>query len=257
MVARGAEDPGWRLFAAEPATLDWAAAALRAARTALESPRGDWRCGGTWFVGVDALDNGRDGSVAGVTLAGRAVAEAVRRHGPQVWHRAQLSAVRPGYPLPSEGERPAAFDFRLKRDAAHVDGLIAEGAQKRRFVREPHAFILGIALNDTGPGASPLAVWEGSHLRMRAAFRGALAGTAPADLGRIDVTAAYQAARRQVLADCPRRLVHLKAGEAVLIDRHLLHGVSPWAEGAEAPPEGRVIAYFRPQLAEVAAWLAG
>ncbi|MBS0564715.1 MAG: phytanoyl-CoA dioxygenase family protein [Proteobacteria bacterium] len=257
MVARGAGAPGWRLFAAEPATLGWAAAALRAARTALERPGGDWRCGGTWFVGVDALDNGRDGSVAGVPLAGRAVAEALGRHGPQVWHRAQLSAVRPGYPRPSDGESPAAFDFRLRRDAAHVDGLIAEGADKRRFVREPHAFILGIALNDSGPGASPLAVWEGSHLPMRAAFRDALAGTAPADLGRTDVTDAYQAARRRVLAECPRRLVPMKAGEAVLIDRHLLHGVSPWETGAEAPPEGRIIAYFRPQLADVAAWLAG
>jgi hypothetical protein len=37
--------------------------------------------------------------------------------------------------------------------------------------------------------------------------------------------------------------------------RHLLHGVAPWAAGAKAPPEGRIIAYFRPLMPDVASWL--
>jgi hypothetical protein len=34
----------------------------------------------------------------------------------------------------------------------------------------------------------------------------------------------------------------------MLIHRLALHGVAPWAEGAEAGPEGRMIAYFRPEF---------
>lgn len=246
---------GWAHFPAEPASSAWAAAALSKAHAVLSSPRDDWRAGGTWFVGVDALDNDPDGAVARTPLAGQAVAEVARLFGRRPWHRAQLSVIRPGYPQPSAEETPAAFLFRLKRDAAHVDGLIAEGSDKRRFVREPHAFILGLALNATTPDASPLAVWEGSHKIMRDAFRAAFAGTDPNAMDQADVTGPYQEARREVFRTCPRRLIHLAPGEAVLIDRHLLHGVSPWVDSAEAPPEGRIIAYFRPQCASVAEWL--
>ncbi|MBE0554438.1 MAG: hypothetical protein IH625_12180, partial [Rhodobacteraceae bacterium] len=42
---------------------------------------------------------------------------------------------------------------------------------------------------------------------------------------------------------------------ATLMHRLCLHGVAPWADGAIAAPEGRVIAYFRPELASVADWL--
>lgn len=46
-----------------------------------------------------------------------------------------------------------------------------------------------------------------------------------------------------------------RPGEALLVHRLTLHGVSPWAEGAIAPPEGRITAWFRPLLASVADWL--
>jgi hypothetical protein len=39
------------------------------------------------------------------------------------------------------------------------------------------------------------------------------------------------------------------------VHRLCLHGVAPWAADATAPPEGRMIAYFRPMLRSVAAWL--
>jgi len=35
----------------------------------------------------------------------------------------------------------------------------------------------------------------------------------------------------------------------------MLHGVSPWEQGADAPEDGRIIAYFRPQLSRVVDWI--
>ena len=46
-----------------------------------------------------------------------------------------------------------------------------------------------------------------------------------------------------------------QVGGAVLLHRLLIHGVAPWAEGAVAPPEGRMVAYFRPVLPSVEDWL--
>jgi len=44
-------------------------------------------------------------------------------------------------------------------------------------------------------------------------------------------------------------------GEALLLHRMILHGMAPWADGAAAEPEGRIIAYFRPEFADVQDWL--
>jgi hypothetical protein len=253
MVGNMAEK-GWSGFPADPDTRRWAEAAWRRARTVLAESTEPWRCGGTWFVGVDALPNDEEGRIDGIPLAGAAVAAARVRFGPQRWHRAQLSVIRPGYPRPSPEESPAAFAFRRDRAAAHVDGLIADGPDKRRFVAEPHAFILGVALSEADPDAAPLVVWEGSHHLIRAALGEALAASANPDWGQVDITDAYQTARREAFARCPRRALPLRPGEAVLLDRHLLHGVAPWADTAQAAPEGRAIAYFRPMLSSVALW---
>ena len=247
---------GWLSFPADAGTLDWVAAALPVAREVLARPGGDWRCGGTWFVGVDALPNDGVGAVAGVALGGAAIEAAMRLCGPLTLHPAQFSVTRPGYPQPSPDESETAWRFRKNRDAAHVDGLLAEGVEKRRFVREPHAWVLGIALTEADAAASPLVVWEGSHLRMGRAFGAAFAGHAPDSWGDVDVTDAYQAVRREVFENCHRVPVPLRPGEAVLLHRHLLHGVAPWADGALAAREGRAIAYFRPELRSVAAWAA-
>jgi hypothetical protein len=246
---------GWLRFPPEPATLRWAGAALPLARAALAGAA-DWRCGGTWSVGLDALPNDARGGVGGVPLAGAAVMFVRRAFGPMPLHRAQLSTTRPGYPQPSAEESAAAFGYRLNRDAAHVDGLLPIGPDRRRMIREPHAFILGVALTEADPDAAPLTVWDGSHRIMGAAFRAALAPRDPAAWADIDVTEPYQAARREVFATCRRHTLPLRPGEAVVMHRHLLHGVAPWAEGALAAPEGRVIAYFRPELASAAGWAA-
>lgn len=251
------EKAGFVRFAPEPATTAWVGAALPRAIAALAANSDDLRCGGTWNVGLDLLPNGPDGAVAGVALGGDAITAARQQFGELPLHRAQLSTVLPGYPQPWPDESPTAFAYRRNRDAAHVDGLLPVGPDKRRMIREPHAFVLGIALNDCDPGASPLVVWPGSHRIMGAAFRAAVAMAARGTpLRDVDVTAAYQEARRKVFETCPRLELPARPGEAILMHRHLLHGVAPWAEGASAPPEGRIIAYFRPQFSSVQDWLA-
>jgi len=243
---------GWLAFPPDAPTAAWAAAALPAARAAAADPaaRSRWlRCGGTWFAGVNVLPNAPDGSLGGLPLAGAAAGFVAGPLGFDgiAWDRAQVSICYPGYPRPWHGESPAAFRFRRDRDAAHLDGLLPVGPARRRMVREHHGFILGLPLTATGPGASPLVVWEGSHEVIRAALRQALAGIAPARWARTDVTGIYQAARRRVFETCRRVTLHAAPGGAHIVHRLAIHGVAPWEEGAEAPEDGRIIAYVRPE----------
>ena len=226
----------------------WAAAANAVADRVLADPaqQAAWlRHDGTWFVGVDALPNGPDGAIDGIALEGPWELTQTE------WHPAQLSVTYPGYPGQDAGESEAAHRFRRDRFAAHLDGLLPEGPDKRRHLREPHAFILGVALNDAPPDAAPLVVWKGSPAIMRDAMREAFAGVDPADWGDVDVTDAYQAARRAVFAQCDPVAVPLKPGESVLVHRLAIHGVAPWESGTG----DRRIAYFRPLLANPADWL--
>jgi hypothetical protein len=249
-------DHGYQVLPSDPAVAAWATAAHAEALKITADPvqQSRWlRHGGTWFVGVDALPNLPDGSIGGVPLAGawRGLITA-----PAHWHNAQLSVIHPGYPGRDPTDTDAAHRFRLTRDAAHLDGLLAEGPDKRRHLRDPHAFVLGIGLNPVSPGASPLVVWEGSHRVIRAAFARAYVGMGPQDWADVDVTDIYQTARADVFATCPRRIVAPGFGQAVLVHRLAIHGVAPWDAGAMAPPEGRMIAYFRPVLDDPGDWLA-
>ncbi len=207
------------------------------------------RQGGTWFVGVDALANATDGSIDGVPLTGPWQDYIAQ---PQTWHHAQLSVVYPGYPGRDPEESDAAHRFRRLRYAAHVDGLLPEGPQKRRFLREWHAFILGLPLNVSD--AAPLMVWPGSHVAMGKALRAAIGDQAP---DAVDLTDAYQAARRGVFETTAPVAVTARPGQAILLHRHLLHGVAPFEAASLAPPEGRMIAYLRPQFVQGPnTWLA-
>ncbi|MDI3336124.1 hypothetical protein QKW60_06880 [Defluviimonas aestuarii] len=255
MVA-GLAARGWARFGPDPAIARWASAALPLAREALAQSTEPLRCGGTWDVGLDLLPNESDAAVGGVALEGAAMSAIAALYGMLPLHRAQLSAVYPGYPQPWEAESDAAYTYRLTRDAAHIDGILPVGPERRRMVREPHAYILGLPLTETGEGASPPVIWEGSHRIMARAFREAFAGYAAADWPDVDVTNVYHAARREVFATCPRVVLHAGPGEAVLIHRLALHGISPWQVGAAAPEDGRIIAYFRPELpGGIAEWL--
>jgi hypothetical protein len=241
---------GFVVFDTDPRVTRWATRAHVAACDVASDPvqRAKWmRHGETWFVGVDALSNGADGSIGDVGLSGpwNDIMTA-----PKAWHRAQVSVIYDGYPKKDPQESEAAHKFRVNRCAAHVDGLHLEAG--RRIVREPHAFILGLPLNESD--ACPLVVWRASHLAMRVALAGVVGSGDPRG---VDVTEAYIAARRAVFDTCEAVEVPLRIGQAVLVDRFALHGVAPWRSGDTAPPEGRMIAYFRPEFDDPTDWFVG
>lgn len=242
-------DSGWRRVGSTPALRAWAEAALPLARRAIAESTEPWRCGGTWLVGLDALPNAQDGTIGDVALPWQDLGLE-----PQHLHPAQLSTVLPGYPQPSDTETPAAFAFRKNRGAAHLDGLIADAQGSRRIV-EPHGWILGLPLTACDAEAAPLTVWEGSADILREGLLEALEPYPPQSWGEVDVTEAYKVARQRCFAECRRIDLPAQPGEAILLHRLTLHGVSPWAEGAAAPKEGRIIAYFRPLLPDAASWL--
>ena len=250
------EARGWVRLGFHTGLQAWARAADALTDDAMADPRHAqwWDCEDTWFIGVDALDNDAEGRLPdGTELPSELMADIHLRFGRYPLHKAQVSVVRPGYPRPRRGESEAGLRYRRNRDAAHVDGLkMQEGPGRRRAVEEPHAYILGLPLNDAPIEAAPMVVWEGSHEIMRAAMTEALAPYPVEDWGRVDVTDIYQAARREVFETCERVLVHARPGEAYLLHRLALHGVAPWA----APEVGdRRIAYFRPAVETVKEWL--
>jgi len=251
---------GWQVFDDDPDLRTWVEEVRPTALAATQDPAhiARWlRCGGTWFAGVNLLVNDAQGRVAGsgpLTCAARRAAEAVC--GPLPLDRGQISVTYPGYPRPGAGDSPANFRFRRDRDAAHVDGLLPIEPDRRRHLREPHGWILGLPVTDCSGGASPLVVWEGSHEVLRHAFQRALAGHDPRNWPDIDLTIPYHAARREVFASCKRIVLEGRPGQAHLLHRLTLHGVAPWAEMANAPPEGRAVLYFRPELPDISDWLA-
>lgn len=235
---------GFCIFDVDPRVKAWAEAARRVGVEVAADPRmqAKWlRHGRTWFVGVDALPNAQDGSIGGAALSGpwEALVDV-----PRDWHPAQLSVVYEGYPRQDADTSDANHRFRVHRHAAHVDGLLLEDG--RRVLREPHRFILGIALNDCDQ--SPLMVWPGSHSGLGAALSAAIAQ------GGADVTEVYKEARRAEFERVRPEAVQLNVGQAVLLHRHLLHGVAPWGDGH--CPQGRLVAYFRPQFDRIEPWLA-
>ncbi|MFC6637520.1 hypothetical protein GV827_18360 [Sulfitobacter sp. JBTF-M27] len=243
-------EDGFVVFDSDPDVKRWAAAAHRIACKVSADPAiraANLRHGETWFVGVDCLPNNASGAICDVALKGPWEAKVPA---PSKWHAAQLSIVYPGYPAQDPEESDANHRYRIKRHAAHVDGLLPLGPKRRRYLREPHAFILGLPLNEAN--AAPLMVWPGSHRIMGKAFRRLVGDRNPLD---VDLTDIYQDARREVFEHSAPQAIIAKPGASILLHRHLLHGVAPWAQGQVAPPEGRMIAYFRPQFS-AADWLA-
>lgn len=251
---------GWRHFARDAELAAWVVRTLPQAREAVRAPENaQWlRSGGTWFAGVNALPNDALGAVAGgVPLAGAALRFIREELGFEdfAFEPGQISVCYPGYPKPMESESAAAFAYRRDRAAAHLDGLSARGAQRRRFFSEAHGFLLGIPMVEASADASPFVIWEGSHEILREALRAAL-GDVPHDRwSEIDITEPYHAARRRIFAECKQVEIAAKPGEAYLVHRLALHGMARWGETASAGPDGRMIVYFRPVLFGPGEWL--
>ena len=239
----GLNDDGFVTYPWSSDVMDWASAALPLARRALRGA--ERRHGGTWAPGVDLLANEPDGAVAGVPLLGPWRRDAQWSGG---WHRAQISAVWPGYPRQDARESDAAHRYRKVRDAAHVDGLLPVGPDRRRFPREFHAFVLGIPLTTTSE--APTVVWRGSHHIVRHYLSEVIADR---DASSVDVTEAYHAARRAVFESCERVEMSADEGACYLIHRLALHGTAPWSGPAGEP---RIVAFFRPELDGAGGWLA-
>jgi hypothetical protein len=251
---------GWCRFEYDAALARWAERVIPVARDCVKAPENaKWlRCGGTWFIGVNALPNAVDGSVAGgVPLAGCAV-DFIRRELGLTgldWDRGQVSVVYPGYPKKVSAESDAAFRYRRKRDAAHVDGVLREGSEGRRFLRNHHAFILGIPLVDVRAETSPFVVWERSHEFVRAAFRDYFGDMQPALWAQEDVTDLYHEVRRRVFETCRRVEVTAQPGQAYVVHRLALHGIAPWSDSASSGTDSRMVVYFRPESGSPEAWL--
>ena len=100
-----------------------------------------------------------------------------------------------------------------------------------------------------------MVVWEGSHQIMQAAFQDMFVGLTDAQIRETDITDLYKEVRKHVFDTCQRVEVHAHPGEAYVLHPMCLHGVAPWASTAKAPPEGRMIAYFRPEVRSALDWL--
>lgn len=251
---------GWCCFESDPAILDWINAALDPARATVVDPEhAKWhRYQNTWFAGVNVLPNDVNGAIAGSgPLAGHAVEFIATELGLTdfAWDMAQVSVCYPGYPQPTDGESEAKARYRRNRDAAHLDGLLPEGPECRRHLREHHGFVLGIPMVEFDQDASPFVIWEGSHEVIRQAFARRFAGLDPQAWGDEDVTDLYQQVRRDIFERCRRVAIHARPGEVYLAHRLCLHGMAPWGDDAGAGPDGRMICYFRPNTFGPYDWL--
>jgi hypothetical protein len=251
---------GWCQFESDPYLLNWIESALPVAQSLVIDPdNAKWlRCGDTWFAGVNILPNANNGSVGSSSaLGGDAVNFIAQALGLSKfdWDKAQVSICYPGYPLRMSIEKEAAFKFRRDRDAAHVDGLLPEGPNRRRFLREWHGFVLAIPLLDYDNDASPFVIWEGSHEVVRGAFESLFLNHPPEDWSSIDVTERYHDIRRKILDTCRRVEIVAKPGEAYLVHRLALHGVAPWKASQDSICKQRMICYFRPETGVIEQWL--
>ena len=247
---------GWVKFKFDERVVRWANAANSKIISKLKNKEifdNNLTCQGTWFVGVDALENDTDGALGEISLSGP-FESLMKRTEARGLHAAQVSIIFEGYPKPRDQESESSFNFRLKRDAAHVDGLIADFPGGPRKLKEPHAYVLGIPLNQAPKGASPVVVWEGSHHLISKAFSRLFLNRDPKEWAHLDVREVYIQTRKSIFEKCKRRVLHANLGESYMIHRLCLHGISAWDFEVKNFNEGRKIAYFRPELQHLGRW---
>jgi len=250
------EQKGWIKFKFDQRVAHWANTANSKITSKLKNKEifnNNLTCQGTWFVGVDALENDTNGALGEISLSGP-FESLMKRTEARGLHAAHVSIIFEGYPKPRDQESESSFNFRLKRDAAHVDGLIADFPGGPRKLKEPHAYVLGIPLNQAPKGASPVVVWEGSHHLISKAFNSLFLNRDPEKWKDLDVREVYMQTRKSIFEKCKRRVLHANLGESYMIHRLCLHGISPWEFEIKNFNEGRKIAYFRPELQNLADW---
>ncbi len=254
------QDFGWLHFKFDPALLKWVDCVMPYAKAAVTAPENsEWlRCDGTWFVGVNLLPNDSHGRVGNSdAIGGQAISFLKQNSSVAGLHldKAQISVCYPGYPKPSITESDSLHRYRLNRDGAHLDGLLAIGKNRRRYLKEPHAYILGIPMTDFNVDAAPPIIWQSSHKLVRTAFSEAFSDIPQEHWADIDITDIYHNLRKEIFEKCPRIQLELKRGECVLVHRLALHGIAPWGETATASQDGRMICYFRPTFTNPKDWL--
>ena len=253
-------DKGWCSFEYDPALARWVEHALPFAQEAIASEEhAQWlRHGGTWHAGVNALPNDANGNIGKSGNVGGEAVNFIREFLVEdsfQWDRAQISVCYPGYPKPSNDESAAALRYRIKRDAAHIDGLRREGPNRRRFLGEYHGFILGVPLAPYSEQASPFVVWEGSHRHAKRAFSKFYGEHSVESWGEMDVADVYKELRNQLFNHCKRITLPVQPGQAFVVHRLALHGMAAWHPQATAGPDGRMICYFRPEIGGPNDWL--
>ena len=251
---------GWCRFPHDPKIADWVESALPAATASRFDPAfTDWmRCGETWFAGVNALPNDGSGAVeGGVPLAGAAVEFLAEQLGIAVdtWDAGQVSICYPGYPQKMDRETDGGYRYRVERFASHIDGILPEGPDRRRHLREHHQFVLGVPITDYNEQASPVVAWEGSHHVVKAVLSDAFGALPVEKWGDTDITDVYHALRNRIFEECKPVQIVARPGETYLIHRLALHGIAPWGDGARADERGRIICYFRPETSSPEKWL--
>lgn len=246
---------GWVNLPYNPELEQWAKHTRPLAVKAAKHPenRANWlRSQGTWFVGVDVLNDY-------IPLTGPTLKAAQYAMGQDHfdWGKGQISTCYKGYPKQDKNETSGMFNYRCNRDFAHLDGLKAVGPNRTRKMDEFHGFILGIPLNETPAKAAPFVIWEGSHLIFRDMLATAYAGISPENWQHTDITEIYQKTRTEIFKTCKRVELHARPGEAYIAHRFALHGMAAWDKGLDGPDEGRMIAYFRPYWqGNLQGWLA-
>ncbi len=127
-------------------------------------------------------------------------------------HRAQVSVCYPGYPRTSPDETPAAFGFRLNRDASPCRRASGGRPGSPPLPERAAAYIWGFRSRKPVRMPRRWSLWQGSHRHMGKVFTEALANKAQAEWPGIDLTEAYQAARREVFASLPEGGLANEAG---------------------------------------------
>tara|TARA_B100000902_G_scaffold171834_1_gene166099 strand:+ start:425 stop:1258 length:834 start_codon:yes stop_codon:yes gene_type:complete len=263
---------GWSFLNVDSIHYEWTIEAKKQLETKFHQKLFDFknfRCGSTWFVGTNFLDNSSNGNIGAKLMSKKIFNNILKKFGPNIkyWDKGQVSICWPGYPKKDEKETEQSFNFRIKRFASHIDGIIPFGSRKRRFAKEFHAFILGFPIQNNCLDCAPLVLWEGSHKIFRKFFKEIYEGITSNKISSIDITELYNEYRKKVFTNCEVKKIVPQFNQPFLLDRHILHGIHKWKEKNNVKfnsknnrplnsiSDGRITIYFRPVFFNPLDWV--